>query len=225
MQPQQPMQMHEKPGMPRVKVGIDLFEVDGFNFLIISRYFSWYPVIKQPTSTTSSSIIAVTKETFALLGVPREVISDNGPQYQSAYNFCEEWGIKHTTTSPLHVQSNGYIECQIHYLKSIIKKCIKSDGDVSLVLLNVRATPLDINFQVQLNWCLDALSPPDCQATLASWPLKSTEITCIKSRINKGLCWSTHQRTSTTSAWKTNSNPGQNSKDLVCRQSCGQELW
>ena len=143
-QPRQPMQMHEKPDIPWVKVRTDLFEVDGFNFLIIGDYFSRYPVIKQLTSTTSSSIIAATKETFALLGVPREVISDNGSQYQSAYNnFCEEWGIKHTTSSPWHAQSNGYIECQIHYLKPIMKKCMKSGRDVNLVLLNVRATTLD----------------------------------------------------------------------------------
>ena len=130
--------------MPWVKVGADLFEADGCNFLIISDYVSRYPVIKKLTSTTSSSIIAATKETFALLGVPREVMSDNGPQYQSAYNnFYEEWGIKHTTTSPRHAQSNGIIERQIRYLKPILKKSMRSGGDINLGLLSIRATPLD----------------------------------------------------------------------------------
>ena len=79
LQPRQPMKMHEKLGMRWVKGGADLFEADGCNFFIISDYFSRYPVIKKLTSAASSSIIAATKETFALLGVPREVMSDNGP--------------------------------------------------------------------------------------------------------------------------------------------------
>ena len=49
----------------------------------------------------------------------------------------------HNTSSPRHAQSNGFIERQIRYLKPIIKKCLKSGGDIELALLNVRATPLD----------------------------------------------------------------------------------
>ena len=143
-QPRQPMQMHEKACMPWVKVGTDPFEADGCNFLIISDYFSRYPVIKKLTSTTSSSIITATKETFALLGVPREVMSDNRPQYQSAYNnFCEEWEINHTTSSPRHAQSNGFIERLIRYLKPILKKYMRSGGYINPALLNIRTSPLD----------------------------------------------------------------------------------
>ena len=75
-----------------------------------------------------------------MFGVPREIVSDSGLQYQGIYNqFCAEWGIQHTTASPRYSQSNGFIECQIWYLKPIIK----SDGNIDLALLNVRVTPLD----------------------------------------------------------------------------------
>ena len=58
-----------------------------------------------------------------MFGVLREIVSDNGPQYQGIYNkFCAEWGIQHTTTSPRYSQSNGFIERQIRYVKPIIKK-------------------------------------------------------------------------------------------------------
>ena len=147
LQPQQPrelMRMHKKPGMPWVKLGTDLFEIDGRSFLIIADYFSWYPFVKELQSTTAVTIIASTKEAFAMLGVPREVVSDNGPQYLSNYDeFCNEWGIQHTTSSPRHPQSNGFIERQIRYIKPIIKKCLKSNGDINLALLNIRATLLD----------------------------------------------------------------------------------
>ena len=65
-QPRQPMQMHEKPGMAWVNVGTDLFEADGCKFLIISYYFSRYPVIKKLTSTTSD------KTEFLLIGNERQ---------------------------------------------------------------------------------------------------------------------------------------------------------
>ena len=143
-QPREPMKMHEKPGMPWVKLGTDLFEIDGRSFLIIADYFSRYPFVKELQATTAATVIASTKEAFAMLGVPREVVSDNGPQYLSKYDeFCNEWGIQHTTCSPKHPQSNGFIERQIRYIKPIIKKCLKSNGDTNLALLNIRATPLD----------------------------------------------------------------------------------
>ena len=143
-QPRQPMIMHEKPLSPWTKVGTDLFEIGGRNYIIISDYFSRYPIIKLLSTTTSHSVVSATKETFSMLGVPREIISDNGPQYQREYNeFCESWGILHTTSSPRHPQSNGFIERQIRYIKPIIKKCLATGGDVDLALLNVRATPLD----------------------------------------------------------------------------------
>ena len=143
-QAKQLMMMHKKPMAPWVKLGTDLFTIDGKDFLIISDYYSRYPIIKKLTSTTAASIVSATKEALSLLGVPREIISDNGPQFQREYNqFCDAWGMTHSTSKPRYAQSNGFIERQIRYLKPIIKKCLKSGGDIEFALLNVRATPLD----------------------------------------------------------------------------------
>ena len=71
-------------------------------------------------------------------------MSDNDPQFLTAYNdFCEQWGIRHTTSSPRYPQSNGFVERQVRYIKPIIKKTIQAGGDINKALLNVRATPLD----------------------------------------------------------------------------------
>ena len=79
-----------------------------------------------------------------MFGVPKEIVSDNGPQFRTEYdNFCRNWEIQHTLCSPRHPRSNGYIERQIRYIKPIIKKSIESGGDIDRALLNVRATPLD----------------------------------------------------------------------------------
>ena len=70
-QPQQSMQMHEKPDMPWMKVGTDLFEIDGKPYLIISDCFSRYLPVKELRSTTAEAVIADMQETFRMLGVPR----------------------------------------------------------------------------------------------------------------------------------------------------------
>ena len=147
LQPQQakePMQMHDKPNQPWVKLGSDIFTIDGNHYLLISDYHSRYPVVKRLESLNAKCTIQKTKEVLAMMGVPREMVSDNGPQFLSEYDaFCEDWGIKHTTSSPRYPQSNGFIERQIRYIKPILKKCLDTNGDTEKALLLVRATPLD----------------------------------------------------------------------------------
>ncbi len=139
----QPLQSHERPLSPWVKVGTDIFTIGNEHFLIISDYYSRYPIVKKLPSLNASATISATKEAFSILGSPREIMSDNGPQYQREYNeFCDQWNICHTTSSPRYPKSNGFIERQIQYIKPIIKKCIASSGDLHRALLNVRATPI-----------------------------------------------------------------------------------
>jgi len=110
-QPKEPMIMHEKPSSPWQKIGIDLFEIKGHDYLIMSDYYSRYPVVEKLSNTTTYSVVKVVKATFSMLGVPREIVSDNGPQFLTQFNkFCHQWGIKHTTSSPRYPQSNGFIE-------------------------------------------------------------------------------------------------------------------
>ena len=95
MQPEQarePLITHERPSTPWTKLGTDLFELDGVTYLIISDYYSRYPVIRRLTETSSAAVIEATKEVLAMLGTPTEIVSDNGPQFLTAYkNFCEQW--------------------------------------------------------------------------------------------------------------------------------------
>ena len=94
LQPQQPrerIKMHKKPGCLWVKLGTNLFEIGLRNFLIISDYFSRYPIIRELKSITSAAVVTATMEILSMFGVPKEIVSDNGPQYQEMYNqFCAE---------------------------------------------------------------------------------------------------------------------------------------
>ena len=87
-------------------------------------------------STTSSSIANKSAQWFSMFGPPLEIVTDNGPQYvgQPYEDMCSKWNIKHTTTSPRYIQSNGLIERRVRTLKAIIQKCMKT-GNGTLIAL------------------------------------------------------------------------------------------
>ena len=96
-------------------------------------------------STKSGTVAKTTSSIFSLFGPPREIVSDNGPQYagQPYQDMCEKWGILHTTSSPRYPQSNGMAERMVRTVKTLIKKCKKTNQDLHLAMLHLRATPVD----------------------------------------------------------------------------------
>ena len=144
-QQKEPLQPHEIPSTPWTKLGSDLFAVDRDDFLIITDYYSKYPVVYKLASTKSDTVARTTAALFSLFGVPNEIVTDNGPQYsgQPYQDMCKKWGINHTTSSPRYPRSNGLAERNIRTVKSIIKKCKKTKQDLQIALLNLRATPVD----------------------------------------------------------------------------------
>jgi hypothetical protein len=139
-----PLIQTEVPSGPWKLLGTDIFDIQGKQYVILSDYFSKYPLIREiPAPLTSKAVTLFFEEVFGLFGVPEEIRSDNGPQYagENFRRFCKEWGIDHTTSSPHYPQSNGFIERQIRWLKPILKKCMASGQNVNMALMNIRATP------------------------------------------------------------------------------------
>ena len=54
-------------------------------------------------------------------------MSDNGPQYSSQdfAQFSNEWGFRHTTSSPYHTQSNVFAEKTVQTAKQLLFKARK----------------------------------------------------------------------------------------------------
>lgn len=70
----------------------------GKMFLVATDSHSKWPEVVIMSSTTSSKTIVVLRELFSCNGIPRHLISDNGPQFISE-EFCRFMvsnGIKHT---------------------------------------------------------------------------------------------------------------------------------
>ena len=75
----------------------DLFQIGQQQFLIIVGYWSGFSEVQELTKVTSKSIINASKVQFARHGIPKTVISENGPQFSSAefHQFTKEWQFQH----------------------------------------------------------------------------------------------------------------------------------
>ena len=80
LQPKQPLHPHSVPSFPCQKLGSDLCEFKGHQYLLVTEYYSRFPVIRKLTSTASSSIINVLISLFTEHRIPEELVTDNGPQ-------------------------------------------------------------------------------------------------------------------------------------------------
>lgn len=138
--------IHPLPSLPWSKVATDLFEFDGFHYLIMVDYNSnFIEVASLKHDTTTRNVIKHQRENITRYGIFDTLISDNGPQYTSAEfkSFVASYGIEHVTSSPLYAQSNGLGETSVQTVKILMKKCLESGDDVYLALLDLRNTPRD----------------------------------------------------------------------------------
>ena len=144
---------HDIPGLPWQVVGTDLFEYAGQTYLLVTDFYSKYFEIELLRQNTARCVINNLKKIFARFGVPDEVVSDNGSQYSNTRNlfntthefkqFAEEWGFRHTTSSPEHPQSNGAAERVVQTAKRIFKKAAADHKDPFEGLLKYRNTPFE----------------------------------------------------------------------------------
>ena len=146
--PVEPLKPHLVPNRPWQKVATDLFELNNQHYIVIVDAYSNYPEVQELTSQSSKSVINAMKTVFARLGIPEEVLSDNGPCYSSAEfaSFAKQWDFNHITSSPGFPQSNGLAERTVQTVKNIISKSIESKEDYQMGLLVYRATPLANGF-------------------------------------------------------------------------------
>ena len=146
-QPKEAIQPHGVPSFPWQKLGCDLLDYQGAQYLLVADYYSKYPILRKLNLTTSAAIINHLKSIFAEHGIPESLVTDNGPQYSSREFavFCNQWGINHITSSPLYPKSNGFIKRMVQTVKNLLKKSEAAGQDPYLALLSYRTTPIDSN--------------------------------------------------------------------------------
>lgn len=72
--------IHPLPSLPWRKVATDLFEFDGFHYLIMVDYYSnFIEVVSLKHDTTTRNVIKHLRGQIARYGIFDILISDNGP--------------------------------------------------------------------------------------------------------------------------------------------------
>ncbi|XP_036146047.1 uncharacterized protein K02A2.6-like [Monomorium pharaonis] len=117
------------PTAPNVfyRVNIDFFHKYNHTFLMVSDSKSkWIEVKLMDHGSTASETILKLKEVFAVYGLPVELVSDNGPPFNSSEfsAFCQANGIKPVKSPPYHPQSNGSAERSIQTVKKGLERAL-----------------------------------------------------------------------------------------------------
>ena len=115
--------------------------------LIAVDAHSKWPEAHLMTTTTTSKTIVILREMFARYGLPRQIVTDNGPQFisQEFQKFMGVNGIKHIRCSPFHPASNGAAERVVQTIKKALRTAHLA-GDsmehaLATFLLRYRTTP------------------------------------------------------------------------------------
>ncbi|KAL5470941.1 hypothetical protein EMCRGX_G029003 [Ephydatia muelleri] len=136
------------PTEPWQRIHIDYAgPFEGSSWLVVVDAFSKWIEIKPQRSTTTSGTVKALREIFCRFGLPRVIVSDNGPQFSSQEfkQFCDSNNIVHIRSTPYHPKTNGLAERAVRTFKERFLASQGSTDDVELrlqrFLLSYRNTP------------------------------------------------------------------------------------
>lgn len=116
------------PKEPWSRVHIDfLGPAFGKYFLIlVDAHSKWIECIDMNQSITASQTIKAIRPIFARLGIPRQIVSDNGTTFVSRefQQFLEHNGVEHLRSPVGHPPTNGQAENGVKQSKTALKKAI-----------------------------------------------------------------------------------------------------
>ncbi|XP_055909300.1 uncharacterized protein K02A2.6-like [Eupeodes corollae] len=118
-------------------------------WLIVVDSKSKFPFVVRMASTTSEATIQALRSIFALEGLPKTLVSDNGTQFTSNefQLFCRNNSIKHVTSAPFNPESNGAAERMVRTFKTALRKILldtpRWDEALLVFLSTYRSTPDD----------------------------------------------------------------------------------
>lgn len=96
----------------------------GRMFLILVDAYSKWIEAHAMSSLTFAVTIECLRKSFSQHGIPEIIVSDNGTCFtnEQFQEFAEKNGIRHNTTAPYNLSSNGLAERAIQTFKSLMKK-------------------------------------------------------------------------------------------------------
>ena len=144
--PSAPLHPWQWPNQPWSRLHIDFAgPYMGHMYMVIVDAHSKWLDAHIMSSITSAKTIETLRALFAVHGLPRTIVTDNGSSFTSEEfkQFVHRNGIKHVTSAPYHPSTNGQAERAVQTLKQGIKR---TPGDsiqerLSKFLFDYRITP------------------------------------------------------------------------------------
>ena len=117
----------------------------GHMYLItVDSHSKWLDVQIMQSISTSKTVEKL-RFVFATHGLPRTIVSDNGPSFTSDEfkKFMQANGIRHITSAPYHPSTNGLAERAVQTVKQGLKQINGNSVEekLSKFLLKYRITP------------------------------------------------------------------------------------
>ena len=141
-----PVHAWEFPSTPWERIHIDhAGPTNGNTFLVVVNSYSKWVEVERVKYTDARTTCAVLRKIFATHGLPKVVVSDNGPGFASEeFNtFLKRNGVRHLYSAPYHPSSNGQAERFVRIFKEALKTLKEGDVDMKLsrFLFRYRITP------------------------------------------------------------------------------------
>lgn len=161
----EPLVQESVPAYPFSKVGVDIFEYAGGNFISIVDAYSCQIFCEKLLEKSSRCVMETLQNVFYRFGYPSEIRCDNVPFGSHDFRkFANDSNIFLSFSSPRYPQSNGLAEKGVAIVKNILKRCYEA-GDVNKFqyrLLEYNTTPIastgltptELFFGRQLKTCL-----------------------------------------------------------------------
>lgn len=147
---------HLYAGRPLQVLGVDLtgpFPITprgNTQILVVADHFTrWVDAIPIKDGSAETVARALEERVFAYLGIPEEIHSDQGRQFESRVmeECCRLWGCQKSRTAPYHPQGNSVVErlnkTLGNSLRSLLLHRDQHDWDLLLpqIMRTLRATP------------------------------------------------------------------------------------
>ncbi|KAL8440676.1 hypothetical protein Emag_007831 [Eimeria magna] len=116
--------------------------------IIIDHHTRWVELVPLPNPTAAQVAQALFNEWISRWGVPRALLSDNGPQFTAELlrQLCTTLGISKLFESPYNPRGNSIVESYMRSLKTTLRLCLqhfRQEWDIVLpaAALAYRCTP------------------------------------------------------------------------------------
>ena len=125
--------------------------VRGNNWILVltGHFTRWADALAIPDASAPSVARALDQQVFCYFGLPEQIHSDQGAQFQSQLmsNVCKILGVNQSRTTPYHPQGNGVVERNNRMLGDSLRSLLigRSQEECEMVLPQImrayRSTP------------------------------------------------------------------------------------